>query len=228
MVLIGQSQGGGAAFATAGYFKSYAFELNVRGAVATGTPYFSPEAQVALDAARPKDAVDPLLGYGFYVMSLLEQIDPTFHIEDYVTDTALPVVRHSATTCFTALAREITDKGLTYNNSYKKDISPLTARAYALMGYQTLDLNRPVFMGTGAVDRDVPPGMQLSLGADACKAGSVIEQHVYPGLDHSGTVNGSTADSSVFVRKIFDGKRVDGNCNARPTVPMPAPARAGG
>ncbi len=226
VVLIGQSQGGGAAFATAGYARTYAPELDIRGSVATGTPYFSPEAQLALDAARPKDAVDPLLGYGFYAMSLVEQMDPTFRIDDYISDAALPVVRASANSCFTTLVRQITDARLTYNLSYKKDISPLTLRAYGLMGYATLRMPRPIFMGTGAVDRDVPPGMQVNLGNDACKAGSVIEQHVYPGLDHSGTVNGSTGDSSVFVRKVFAGEKVAGNCNARPAIPPPAPAPA--
>lgn len=222
VVLIGQSQGGGAAFATAAYAPSYAPDLDVRGAVATGTPYFSPAAQVALDAARPKDTVDPLLGYGFYVLSLLEQTEPGFRFETFISDRALPIVRTSGATCFGNLARQITEAGLTYNLSYKADISPYTAKAYAHMGYPTLRIRTPVFMGTGGSDRDVPPGMQLQLGADACSAGSVIEQHLYAGLDHSGTVNGSTGESSVFVRKAFAGDKITGNCGARPTLPPSA------
>ena len=227
VVLIGQSQGGGAAFATAAYAPAYAPDLDVRGAVATGTPYFSPAAQVALDAARPRDTVDPLLGYGFYVLSLLEQSEPGFHFEDFISDRALPLVRTSGATCFTNLARQITTAALTYNLSYKADISPYTAKAYAHMGYPTLRIKKPVFMGTGGSDRDVPPGMQLQLGADACAAGSTIEQHLYPGLDHSGTVNGSTGESSVFVRKVFAGERITGNCNARPSLPPPASGAPG-
>jgi hypothetical protein len=65
----------------------------------------------------------------------------------------------------------------------------------------------------------VPPQMQLNLGADACAKGSVIEQHLYPPLDHSGTVNGSTGDSVVFVRKAFAGEKIAGNCAARPKLP---------
>jgi hypothetical protein len=91
--------------------------------------------------------------------------------------------------------------------------------AYALMGYPTLKIPTPVFMGTGGSDRDVPPGMQLSLAADACKAGTVIQSHVYPGLDHSGAVNGSTRESSAFVEAVFAGKPVAGNCKALPTPP---------
>lgn len=216
VVLIGQSQGGGAAFATAAYAPSYAPELDIRGTVATGTPYFSAAAQTALAAARPRDTVDPTLGYNFLLMSLLEQSEPGFDVRDYVTDAALPVVIGTAKTCYGQVARQIMDAGLTYNRSYRKDPAPVMGKAYDLMGYPTLKIRAPVFMGTGGKDHDVPPAMQLQLGSDACKAGSVIEQHVYPDLDHSGTVNGSTKESQVFVRKAFAGERLEGNCNARP------------
>ena len=223
VVLIGQSQGGGAAFATAGYTRTYAPELDVRGTVATGTPYFSPEAQLALAAARPKEMVDPLLGYTFYAMSTLEQIDPGFRIEDYLTDAGLPVARLAATACFPQMAKTIIDQGLTYNRAFKADPTSHLKNAYDLMGYPTLAIPKPVFMGTGGKDRDVPAPMQLSLGADACKAGAVIEQHLYPALDHSGTVNGSSGDSSIFVRKAFAGEPIAGNCSARPTLAAAGP-----
>ena len=219
VVLIGQSQGGGAAFATAAYAPSYAPELDIRGTVATGTPYFSPEAQAALQAARPRDAVDPTLGYNFLIHSLLEQIDPGFRLEDYVTEAALPLARSVATSCFGELAGSVVRGGWTFNRAYRADPADRMMPAYALMGYPTLEIPTPVFMGAGAADRDVPPGMQLSLAADACKAGTRIEAHVYPGLDHSGAVNGSTRESSAFVEAVFAGRPVAGNCDALPRPP---------
>jgi pimeloyl-ACP methyl ester carboxylesterase len=62
VVVVGQSQGGAAAFATAGYAPSYAPELDIRGTVATGVPYFSQEARAAMRAKRSRDAVDWKLG----------------------------------------------------------------------------------------------------------------------------------------------------------------------
>jgi len=219
VVIIGQSQGGGAAFATAGYASVYAPELDVRGTVATGTPYFSPEAQVALQAARPQDVVDPLLAYNFLAMSLLEQISPDFKLDTYVSDVALPVARSITSSCFPAVAMSVIANKLTFSTAYKSDPAATLKDAYALMGYPTLAVKSPIFMGTGAADRDVPPQMQLQLGSDACTAGSVIQAHVYEGLDHSGAVNGSTADSSVFVRAAFAGQKIAGNCDARPKIP---------
>ena len=66
----------------------------------------------------------------------------------------------------------------------------------------------------GGKDRDVVPGMQESLVKDACKAGAKIEWHLYPELDHSGTVNGSRNDSTPFVKKAFAGEKIAGNCKA--------------
>jgi hypothetical protein len=50
---------------------------------------------------------------------------------------------------------------------------------------------------------------------DACKAGTVIEEHYYPDLDHFGTVNGSVPDLSIFVRKAFAGDKIEGNCGTQ-------------
>ena len=44
IIIIGQSQGGGAAFATAAFAPDYAPELDIRGSVATGIPYLAPKA----------------------------------------------------------------------------------------------------------------------------------------------------------------------------------------
>jgi pimeloyl-ACP methyl ester carboxylesterase len=218
VVLVGQSQGGGAVFATAAYAPAYAPELDIRGTVATGTPYFSPETRAEWRAARPRDAVNRTLGFDFLLLSLVEQIDPGFSVREYVTDAALPVVIASAKSCYGEIARQVIAAKLTYDLAFKYPGVPVFAKAFLLVGYPTLAIKTPVFLGTGGQDHEVPPEVQLHLGADACAQGSTIEQHVYPDLDHSGTVNGSTADSAVFVRKAFAGDAIAGNCGARPTL----------
>jgi pimeloyl-ACP methyl ester carboxylesterase len=219
VVIIGQSQGGGAAFATAGHAPRYAPELRIKGAVATGTPYFSPEGQVALQAARPRDKVDPLLAYNFFALSLLEQMDPAFRPADCLTATALPVAMSITTGCMGQIAQAVNTASLTYNTTFTRDPAERMLQGYELMGYPTLKITTPVFMGTGGKDRDVPPAMQLGLAEDACQAGSLIEAHLYPEADHSGAVNGSTAESSVFIAKAFAGEPIAGNCATLPKPP---------
>jgi hypothetical protein len=57
VVIIGQSQGGGAAFAATVFAQSYAPELDIRGTVATGTPNLSP-AGFAANAKANAEAAD--------------------------------------------------------------------------------------------------------------------------------------------------------------------------
>jgi pimeloyl-ACP methyl ester carboxylesterase len=215
VVLIGQSQGGGAAWATAAYAQAYAPELDIRGTVATGTPYFSPSAQAAVLAAKPRDVVDPTFSYTLLILTLEEMNDPAFKIGDYVSDAAMPTMRLGYTECLGPLTQGIIANKLSYNATFKKDAMGEIVKAYALMGYPTLKPKGPIFMGTGGKDRDVVPGMQESLVKDACRAGARIEWRLYPDLDHSGTVNGSRGDSTPFVQKAFAGQPLPGDCAAR-------------
>jgi pimeloyl-ACP methyl ester carboxylesterase len=211
VVLVGQSQGGGAAFATAAEAAGYAPELDIRGTVATGTPYFT--ATVA-PAERDPNAVSGVFAYTLYILYLAEQADPAFKISDYVTDKAKPVIETTRTACLGPAWDQIEKEGLNQANAFTKDPTPAVAKYFPLMAYSTLKVKGPVFMGTGGKDQDVPAPGQERLFKDACAAGAVIEQHVYPKLDHSGTVNGSLKDSTPFVKKAFAGEAIAGNCKA--------------
>ncbi|MDP3495121.1 MAG: lipase family protein [Hyphomonadaceae bacterium] len=209
VVLVGQSQGGGAAFATAGEAVTYAPDLDIRGTVATGTPYFTNDTAPAV---RDPNAVSGVFAYSLYIMYLAEQADPTFKIADYVTDKAKPVIETTRTACLMPAWNQIEKEGLNQTNSFVKDPTPALAKFYPLMAYSSLKVKGPVFMGTGGKDKDVPPPGQQRLFTDACAAGSVIEHKIYADLDHSGTVNGSLADSTPFVKKAFAGEPITGNC----------------
>ena len=209
VILVGQSQGGGGAFATAGEAVTYAPELDIRGTVATGTPYFTNDTAPVV---RDPNAVSGVFAYSLYIMYLAEQADPTFKIADYVTDKAKPVIETTRTQCLMAAWNQIEKEGLNQANSFVNDPTPALVKYYPLMAYSTLKVKGPVFMGTGGKDKDVPPPGQERLFTDACKAGSVIEHKVYADLDHSGTVNGSLADSTPFVKKAFAGEAISGNC----------------
>jgi pimeloyl-ACP methyl ester carboxylesterase len=210
LILIGQSQGGGVAWAAAGFAKTYAPDLKILGTVATGTPYFSPEAQAANNAAKPHNVVDATLGYNLLSLYLMAQVDPNFHMEDYLTQAGLTAAKTGATGCFREVATAVMANKLTWDMIFKKD--PSLSKVDNLLGYATLKPVGPIFMGTGGKDHDVPPGMQRALVADACKAGAKIEWHLYPDFDHSGTVNGSLPDSTPFVKRAFAGEKIAGNC----------------
>jgi hypothetical protein len=56
-------------------------------------------------------------------------------------------------------------------------------------------LTAPLFVGAGENDRDVPVTRQLKLVTTACAAGTVVEAHVYRGLDHVQPVEASLKDA---------------------------------
>ncbi len=211
VVLIGQSQGGGAAFATAGYAESYAPELDIRGTVATGTPWVTASTFAgATDAGR--DTPQETFAYILLILYLVQQTDPTFRFEDYVSEQAMPALKLGATGCLGAVAERVMADGLTYRNTFLKDPSERLAAVFDQMGYATLAPKAPVFMGTGGKDIDVPPAMQKALIVSACRAGARLQTRLYPELDHSGAVNGSLADSTPFVTKAFAGEAVETEC----------------
>ena len=90
------------------------------------------------------------------------------------------------------------------------------AAALPAFTYPTLKLTQPIFIGTGAEDKDVAPEDQLSLVKDACDAGSPVEAHLYSGLAHGETVNASLKDLLPFVRKVMAGERIAPVCNPHP------------
>lgn len=209
VVLVGQSQGGGGAFATAGLAASYAPEIDIRGTVATGTPYFTNDTA---PAERDPNAVSGVFAYSLYIMYLAEQVDPEFRIADYITEAARPVIETTRTRCLMDAWRQIEAEGLSEARAFVKPPTPDLVKHFPLMAYETLRLKGPLFMGTGGRDADVPPEGQERLFRDACAAGTVIERRLYADLDHSGTVNGSLADSTPFVQKAFAGEVITGNC----------------
>ncbi len=216
VVLAGQSQGAGAAIATAGYASEYAPELDIRGVVATGVPYFTTNTLLAVQEARPKDVVDPMLGYNFLALTLLEQIDAEFVMEEYVSAAALPLVRGVAEICNREMRGLISDAGLAYNEAFKTPPTEPLRRAFDLMQYPTMQLSIPLFVGAGSEDRDTPLRMQSELVNAMCQAGSVAEVHIFDGFDHLTALNESQTLSIDFVAKAFRGELVSGNCDTLP------------
>ncbi len=212
IVIVGQSQGGGAAFATAGIAPAYAPELGIRGTVATGVPYFkSADELPTRDPNRP----DPTIGYSLYVGLLAQQVNPSLAPTEMFSPAALPVFELARTTCVGPLEADVVGAGLMHGNTFRPGFRAAVAPLLPTFSYTTLKLPQPVFIGTGEEDRDVAPSTQLALVKDACAAGSVVEAHLYAGLSHSPTVNASLKNSLPFVRKVLAGERIDPVCEPK-------------
>lgn len=214
-LLVGQSQGGIAVVATGGYARDYAPELDIRGIVATGAGS-DRIAPGTLTTSNP-DAVSPLLGYLPLAVLTAQQTDSSLRDEDLVTDRALGLIEQGRRACFPALVSDAMAAGLTFTNALQPGAA---ARLGAInnphMGYPSYRLSAPLFVGTGAEDRDVPPIMQAALVREACAAGTIVEAHIYRGLDHSGAVNASLRHSLPFARKAIAADPIAPSCSPLP------------
>jgi len=216
VVIIGQSQGAAAALATVGHAPTYAPALDIRGVVATGAPYFSAEGIAAIQDTRPKNVVDPRLGYNFLALSMLGMIDPEFVLQDYVSTNVLPVAMAVNDTCYIDMKRLVKREQVTYNKAFKKSPVEVLTKAFRRMEYPTLKLSAPAFFGIGGKDINTPPRMQQALVKGVCATGSTVRTHFYPTATHGSIVNGSTEESSQFIASVFAGDSISGNCNDLP------------
>jgi hypothetical protein len=213
VVVIGQSQGGGAAFATAGFAAAYAPDIDLRGTVATGLPYLSMRAPSV--AAEALDTVDPTIAYALYIgIEAAAGGGPS--LDQLFTPAALPLVERARTTCVGPLFRAVNEAGLTRRGALKPGFTESLKGLAPALAYPTLKLSAPLFVGTGAADNDVRPENQLALVNEACAAGSIIEAHLYAGRDHGATVMASVKDSTPFIRKVMAGEPVAARCEPQP------------
>lgn len=217
IMIVGQSQGGGAAFASAAFAPAYAPDLNIRGTVATGIPYLTPEILSGMLAEAGKaQGYSPLVAYTLLIGSSYAGLNPHFRPEEAFTPKAMPAFKAAETSCLTGLSDLAEKDGLTLANALQPTYAKAMSPAMKGMMYPTLKLAQPLFVGTGTADEDVPTQLQAGLVKAACAAGTVVQAHLYKGLDHSQTVNASLPDSAAFTKAVMAGEPVTPQCTPIP------------
>lgn len=223
VVIVGQSQGGAAAFGAAAYAPTYAPDVGVKGAVGTGVIYRRASNQPPLPSASlPAEphVVDSALAYGIYGFLVAQQHNPSLQASDLFTEKAAALVNQARSSCLTGLMNDVVTAGLTRANTYlekpsaryQQFLAGADERADRYSVYPTLTLAVPIFIGTGAADITPAAVNQLALIRDACAAGSTVEGHLYAGLGHSATVNASLVDSIPFAKKVIAGETIKPVC----------------
>jgi hypothetical protein len=149
-VVIGQSQGAGAAIYTARYATRFGGrELDYRGAVGTGTPAY---VENVLDDAGPAfPTLSPgLTAYASYILASLRWVHPELGINAVLTDTGRRYVKLAETKCVNAFEKDL--EGVALGGFFMRPLSALpnfssTVRRYMAMPENGFD--RPFFMGHG-------------------------------------------------------------------------------
>jgi hypothetical protein len=212
VLVVGQSQGSGAALGATTLAPSYAPDIHLLGTVATGLV-------VTIDGdgpEKPSEYTDPTKMDGAFAMLRVGGIDRALHPEldaaDFVTPKGRKMLTAARTSCLHDMFKLEAAENITGSASFSRDITPIDSDMDRNFRLPADKLTVPVFAGTGLADGMAGTEGQYNAVKAMCKAGTSVQWHVYPGLSHGGTVNGSLVDSIPFAQALLAGKPVADNC----------------
>lgn len=205
--IVGQSQGAGAAMNAAARATglSAPYGLDYRGVVATGTPA-NIEAiyQWAGPGFPPINLPRGLNIYAIYIMAALRDAYPELAIDSYLTAEGIDALNHAETLCYSEMADFVGERQIAHMLVRPmQDVPNFYGVLRGFMGTPDRGYDRPVFLGQGLMDMDVPAPFALSLAAQMTLNQQPPELHVYPTEDHSSTVRASMPDSTAFLERVM-------------------------
>lgn len=207
--VVGQSQGGGVALHVAHRATRLSEELGLdyRGAVATGAPAYIENLIIAGGPTFPPVALPAgLTTYALYIVAALNEAYPELDIDSALTDEGRALVAEASTGCYAKVAE--TSRGVNLSRAFNRplrDIPGFEQAAREFTSTPVAGYDKPVFLGHGLHDIDVPSPIGVMLGAEMWlrqfDSNAQVVVRFYP-TDHSGTVNASTVDSVPFLRSL--------------------------
>jgi len=205
--IVGQSQGGGAAVASARWATEFSAGsgLDYRGVVATGTPANIQKfvAQAGPDLQLPE--LGPVANaYTAYIIAALREARPDLDVNSVLSPAGLNAAARAETVCVHPLTDELAQ--LRPADMFSAPLLSIPGIEEALqdfMGTPVSGYDRPIFLGVGLLDRDVPPASTLAFYDQLMANNQNVELRIYPEEDHSGTVLASLVDSTPFLRNAF-------------------------
>ena len=142
--------------------------------------------------------------YTAYIVAALREARPDLDLDRVLTAAGREAADRAETLCAADLAGSLTD--LSVPGFFTAPVTSIPGAADAIdayMGIPSSGYDRPVFLGVGMRDRDVPPGLTLRFADALSASGQDVTLKVYPDADHSGTVLTSVPDSTAFLARAF-------------------------
>ena len=204
-VIIGQSQGGGAAIYTARYASAFGGpSLDYRGAVGTGTPANIEKALLPIGPKTPPAGLAPgVTSYIAYIFASLRHVHPELGIDGILTAEGKKYLRLAEQMCVEQFDAVL--DGVNVGDWFTAPVATLPDFAQTLDDYMampTSGFDHPFFMANGAIDTDVPMALTAEYVATLVANGEPVTFKTYP-TDHNGTMQASLPDSVPFVASLF-------------------------
>lgn len=209
--VVGQSQGGGAAISSARWATEFSqgSGLDYRGVVATGTPANIDKLVQQAGPGLQLPELGPIANaYTAYIIAALREARPDLDLNRVLSPAGLDAAARAETVCVQPLSDELAHlTPASFFTAPLNSIPGISEALYDFMGTPSTGFDRPIFLGVGLLDRDVPPTSTLSFYDQLVANNQNVVLRVYPEEDHSGTVLASMVDSTPFLRDVFQGRQ---------------------
>lgn len=216
IILVGQSQGGGAALGAAWLAPRYAPALNILGTVATGVVI-----DIAAGAHPPHPPIayqtteSPTMNAAFGILTVEgteKSLHPGEDVEAGLTPRGRALGQEARQACLGDLFKYTRAQGLGDAETFRAGHPPIDLSRTAAFRLPDGHLSMPVFVGTGLADGEAGVTQQYNAVAAMCDAGTHVLWRQYPGLTHNGAVNVSTRDSVPFALGLLRGRSGESSC----------------
>jgi hypothetical protein len=229
VIVVGQSQGSGAAIGATFLAPTYAPALHVRGTVATGLVVtFHPDGHMKLPP-KPAQYTDPTLMDPAYAILRIAGTDRSLHPEfdttEFVTPKGRTLLHAALTSCVHDLFDLSAREKLTGAQVFTGNLAAIDSDMEANFELPSARLPVPVFVGTGLADGEAGTAQQYNAVAGMCAAGTRVEWHTYPGMTHNGAVNASLKDSLPFAQRLLSGQTTRGRGTCGHVEPLGPPQK---
>jgi len=201
-VVIGQSQGGGAAIYTARYATQFGGRgLDYLGAVGTGVPA---NVETILAGVGPQSSFSSgLTAYGAYILASLRYSYPALRVDSILTPTGRHYLGVAQRVCIDPLDTAM--QGVVVGRWLTATLGSLPRWTQTIDSYMKMPergFDKPFFMAHGLRDQDVPYTLTAPYVAKLKANHQPVTFRTYDS-DHSGTLLLSQKDSHPFVRRLF-------------------------
>ena len=205
-VVIGQSQGAGAAVYSARYATQFGGRrLDYRGAAVTGVPAYLERIFSLLGPNAFPAPLPPLVtANGAYFFASLRYVHPELGLDGILTPTGARVMNLAETECILPFAKKL--EGVNASDAFSQPVSSLPGWEETVNRYLALPesgFDRPLFIGQGTKDDSTPFGAEYVSALQ--QSGEPVTFKSYDN-DHLGAWIESQTDEIQFVRRLFARK----------------------
>ncbi len=170
------------------------------------------------DLQLPAELGPAANSYTAYILAGFREARPDIDVNSVLTLEGVEAVDKAETVCKPQSDEELS--GMTPTRFFSAPLASLAGVTEALddyMGTPVTGYDRPIFLGAGLLDRDVPAKSSLVLYDQLQAHNQDVVLKIYPNDDHSGTVLASLPDTTPFLAALFEnGTLLPSHSRCRP------------